>query len=100
MQPNIQIKGTSVPMTIASSTTITTGGTAQAVFAATRRHYLLFQNTSSGTMMLTIDGSTPSATNGMALTQNAGYEATAAVSSSTIQVWCSTTGATFYAIQG
>ena len=98
--PNIQIKGTSVPMATASTLTITTGGTAQVVFTATRRHYLLFQNTSANLMMLTIDGSTPSATNGLALPQNAGYEATAAVSSQAIKVWCATSGSTFYAVQG
>ena len=96
---NVQNKGTIVPMQVAATQTITSGGAAQTVFPAIRRHYLLVQNTATGVLMLTVDGSTPSATNGIALPQYAGYEANAAVPSGDIKVWSATTGATFHALQ-
>lgn len=92
--------GTPTPLTPVIGT-ITTGGTAQTVFAANPlRSYLLIQNTSPNLMMLTLTGSTPSATVGIALPQYAGYEATSAVPNGPIQIWCATTGSTFHAVQG
>ena len=99
MSPNVQTKGTSCPLVPASPLSITAGGTAQTVFAPDRRHYLLIQNTSPNLMMLTLTGTTPSATVGLALPQYAGYEATSAVSSGRIQIWCATAGSTFHAVQ-
>jgi len=98
--PNVHTKGTSIPMAAAATLSITAGGTAQTVFAAGRRSYLLFQNTSPNLMTLTLTGTTPSATVGIALPQYAGYEATSAVSNGEIKVWCATAGSTFHAVQG
>ena len=92
--------GTPTPLTPASGT-ITTGGTAQTLFAANpNRSYLFVQNTSANLMTVTVTGTTPSATVGIALPQYAAYEATSAVSTGPIQVWSATTGGTFHALQG
>jgi hypothetical protein len=89
-------------VTAAGTLSITTGGTAQTVFTATGRNYLLVVNNSAYAQTLTIDGSTPSATNGIYLAANGGsfVAESSFIPNGAVKIWCNTTGATFYAVQG
>lgn len=85
----------------AATQTITTGGTAQTVFAASSRVKLAIFNLGTDLKMITVDGSTPSATNGIPLTgQGSSYtEEGAATSSAAIKIWSASTGGAFHALQ-
>ena len=81
------------------SGTITTGGTAQTAIAANTSRKGWTLGGVSTLMTVTDDGSTPSATNGIMVSPGQSVDDGGNVSGATIQVWCATTGATFYATE-
>lgn len=84
-----------------SGGSVTTGGTAQQVFAANAaRKYLIVQNTSTGNLYVAF-GVTATAANGILLPANASYvmEDTY-VSTQSVSILGATTGQTFSAWQG
>lgn len=92
-----------VTVTEAATQSITTGATAQQVFARTNRKLLIFVNSSDTAMYLRFNDDAdataalgiPVAANGGTLILNGG-----AIPSNRITVLCATTGKTFYAAQG
>ena len=81
------------------SGTITTGGTAQPAIAANAARKGWTLGNVSAACTVTDDGSTPSATNGIPINSAQVVDDGGNVSGLAIQVWCATTGATFYATE-
>jgi hypothetical protein len=91
----------SAPVTPASALVILTANTSQQVFANQKRSYLLVQNTSDTDMWLGI-GVTPSVGTGIRLVAGGGgYVAEDGfIPSGQVNIICSATGKSFYALQG
>jgi hypothetical protein len=91
----------SAPVTPASTLTIAAANTSQQVFPNQKRSYLLVQNNSDTDMWLGI-GVTPSVGTGIRLLANGGgYVAEDQyIPSGAVNIICSVTGKTFYALQG
>jgi hypothetical protein len=89
------------PVFQASTQTITTGGTAQQVFSAASRNYLLVQNLSDTDMWLGL-GFNPSVGNGIKLVANGGgFVAEGGfIPAGSVNILCATAGKAFSAIRG
>lgn len=85
------------------SGTITSGGTAQDVAAANpARQFLVFQNTSDTDMRISVTG-TPTATVGILCPANGGgyeWNTPGFIPTSTLKVFCATTGKAFTCNEG
>lgn len=82
------------------NSTITTGGTAQTLQAATARKYFYVRNTSAGDLRLTFDGTTtPAAAVGLLLKTGEAWESPSHwVPQALIKVWGATTAQAYEAI--
>lgn len=100
---NLRVAPSASASTEASTMTITTGGTAQSVFASnTARQFLAIENNSDTDMVFRLGASNATATVGFLCKANGGALAFSGphVPSDAVTVFCATTGKAFYAVQG
>ncbi len=96
---SISTPGGAAVFTSAVTQTITSGATAQTVFAAnTSRAYLLVVNTSDTIMYLEVTGAAATSTS-IPLAPNNGFYEPLVAPTSVISILCATTGKTFVAKQ-